>query len=334
VSYIDLSSSREHSKSSHRSSKRNRRSSFSSHVRSSTPYGESDEDEIIEAMGRTFVLPAQSRSRGRTYTTSIQPDQYGVRYTNLDGYWQDAPYYNDNTVYSRDASYEMPRPIAQPRPPTSHSHARRASASVPQRPSTVRPTSNTTPRATKPPSPPKATEEDAARHKIPPGYSLKNWDPREEPILLLGSVFDANSLGKWIYDWTVYKVGSREPLAEMAGDLWLLLLELTEKTNRAIKVGLKARNKEKRMLVEDYLDSSERLLATLRLLLRSCETPMLKASKKKQSGLGKNSGIEFVDTLFGRDRELIRTEKFMAKLRTWSMRFDVNIVPILDNPTA
>jgi hypothetical protein len=186
----------------------------------------------------------------------------------------------------------------------------------------------------KPPSPPKATEEHAARHKIPPGYSLKNWDPREEPILLLGSVFDANSLGKWIYDWTVYKVGSREPLAEMAGELWLLLLELTEKTNRAINVGLKVRSKEKRVLVEDYLDSSERLMDMLRLLLKNCEAPMLKAAKKKQSGLGKNSGIEFVDTLFGRDRELIRTEKFMQKLRTWSMRFEANVAPILDNPTA
>lgn len=251
-------------------------------------------------------------------------------YATVDG----VPYYND-AVYSRDPSYEAPpRPIAQARPPTSLSHARRASASVPQRPSTVRPTTHAAPRVVKPPSPPKATEEHAARHKIPPGYSLKNWDPREEPILLLGSVFDANSLGKWIYDWTVYKVGSREPLAEMAGDLWLLLLELTEKTNRAINVGLKVRNKEKRALVEDFLDSSERLMDMLRLLLKNCEAPMLKAAKKKQSGLGKNSGIEFVDTLFGRDRELIRTEKFMTKLRTWNMRFEANVAPILDNPTA
>ena len=336
VSYQDFSSrgpsNPSHHHHHHRASKRDRRSSFTSYVRSSTPYGESDEDEIIEAMGRTYVLPAQSRSRSRRHTT-YQADHDGVWYTNLGDYSQGVPYYND-AVYSRDPSYEVPRPIAQPRPPTSLSHARRASTSVPQRPSTVRPTTHAAPRVVKPPSPPKATEEHAARHKIPPGYSLKNWDPREEPILLLGSVFDANSLGKWIYDWTVYKVGSREPLAEMAGELWLLLLELTEKTNRAINVGLKVRSKEKRVLVEDYLDSSERLMDMLRLLLKNCEAPMLKAAKKKQSGLGKNSGIEFVDTLFGRDRELIRTEKFMQKLRTWSMRFEANVAPILDNPTA
>ena len=42
----------------------------------------------------------------------------------------------------------------------------------------------------------KANEEDARRASIPIGYCLKNWDPTEEPIMLLGSVFDANSIGK------------------------------------------------------------------------------------------------------------------------------------------
>ena len=319
--------------------KHNRRSSFT-YVRSSTPYGESD-DEVIEAFGETFVLPAQSRSRGRRYSTNI-PDYDGVRYTNYGHYSQESPYYTDR-VYSREPSYDMPpRPIAQPRAPTTKPHIRRSSTTMPmpQRPSTTRPGHHGAPRMAKPAAPPVATEEDAKRHRIPAGYSLKNWDPREEPILLLGSVFDANSLGKWIYDWTVYNVGSRGPIAEMAGELWLLLLELTEKTNRAINVGLKVRSKEKRATVNEYLDSSERLLQTLRLLLKNCEAPMLNVDndapekKKKQPALGKNSGIEFVDTLFGRDRELMRTEKFMQKLRTWSIRFETNVVPILENPTA
>jgi hypothetical protein len=43
---------------------------------------------------------------------------------------------------------------------------------------------------------PKTTEADARKHRIPPGYSLKNWDPSEQPTMLLGSVFDANNLGK------------------------------------------------------------------------------------------------------------------------------------------
>jgi hypothetical protein len=40
--------------------------------------------------------------------------------------------------------------------------------------------------------------------------------------MLLGSVFDANSLGKWIYDWTVYYYGPATPVSNMAGEFWLL----------------------------------------------------------------------------------------------------------------
>ena len=78
-----------------------------------------------------------------------------------------------------------------------------------------------------------ATPLDAKRHGIPAGYSLKNWDPNEEPIMLLGSVFDSNSLGKWIYDWTVYHHGPATLIADMAGEMWLLLIKLAGKINRA-----------------------------------------------------------------------------------------------------
>lgn len=54
-----------------------------------------------------------------------------------------------------------------------------------------------------------ATEADATKHRIPKGYSLKNWDPTEEPILLLGSVFDANSLGKWILTGLCTRISQR-----------------------------------------------------------------------------------------------------------------------------
>lgn len=71
------------------------------------------------------------------------------------------------------------------------------------------------------------SSEKTTNHGIPAGYSLRNWDPTEEPTLLLGSVFDANSLGKWIYDWTVSKHGLLSPMADLAGDLWLHLEKLT-----------------------------------------------------------------------------------------------------------
>ncbi|KAK7220750.1 hypothetical protein V2G26_008753 [Clonostachys chloroleuca] len=286
---------------------------------------------------RPATRAAHGHGRVNSYSQdsafSPRPPRDSPRY-NSSGHYatvDEVPLYND---YRRDPAFDMPRPTPpQTRPPTSHSHSRRASASIPQRSSTVRPPANASPRVMKPPAPPVATEAHAAEHRIPPGFSLKNWDPREQPILLLGSVFDANSLGKWIYDWTVYKAGSRAPLAEMAGELWLLLLDLSEKTNRAEGIVGSIRSKEKKQIVEEFLDSSERLMSMLQLLLKNCEAPMLKASSKKKQSLGQKSGIEFVDTLFGRDRELDRTEKFMQKVRKWALRFDVNVSPILDHPT-
>lgn len=68
---------------------------------------------------------------------------------------------------------------------------------------------------------------------IPPGYSFKNWDPTEQPILLLGSVFDANSLGKWVYDWTVSEHWPMASVSDLVGELWLHLTQVAaSRTNR------------------------------------------------------------------------------------------------------
>ncbi|KAH7311588.1 hypothetical protein B0I35DRAFT_357342 [Stachybotrys elegans] len=323
------SSSRRASGSFQRPSRRDRGYSFT-YVRSSTPYGESDEDEIFEAMGRTFVLPATSRGRRQRESAS---DYAGGWYTNAGDYAQGATYYDPS--YARDSFFESTQPQAQPhaRPPTSFGHHRRSSAAVPQRPQTVRPTAASSTVRAKPPVARQATEADAKRHKIPPGYSLKNWDPTEEPILLLGSVFDANALGKWIYDWTVYHEGAGSPIAEIAGELWLLLIKFSANVKRANDIVGKVRTAANRDLVEDFIEGGDRLMERLRHLLKACEAPMLKAAKKKQSGLGKNAGVEFVDTLFGHDREFPRTEKFMQNVRLFNLRFDANCEDIVKNPT-
>ncbi|KAJ3547069.1 hypothetical protein NM208_g1698 [Fusarium decemcellulare] len=221
----------------------------------------------------------------------------------------------------------------------------------------------------KQPSTRKATDADARKHNIPIGYSLRNWDPEMEPILLLGSVFDANSLGKWIYDWTVYAHGSATPIADMAGELWLLLIQLSGKVKRSEEVVEKVRSKESRDTVEEFIEAGERLFVKLKRLIKNCERPMLESATKKKrkekndsisegnadglkekgtevslgaekdepqssSGepketatanvrgertdakktnqrLGKSAGVAFVETLFGRDNELGRTERFM-----------------------
>ncbi|RDW66431.1 hypothetical protein BP6252_10066 [Coleophoma cylindrospora] len=282
-----------------------------SHSYQRASYGESDEDDDVDSIYFTVD--------GVLYRETIQPVRRAAK-TNFKYNGHGTDQYNYYQTYDRDYS-----------PRYEHQHSRRNSASTPRPRTASRPTT-TSPK--KPAPIPKATEEDARRHRIPPGFSLKNWDPSEEPIMLLGSVFDANSLGKWIYDWTVYHHGPATPIADMAGELWLLLIQLAGKVKRSEECMPRIRKPDNREMVEDFIESGERLTDKLKKLLKSCETPMLKAGKKngKDTQLGKNAGTEFVDSIFGRDRQLDQTEKFMASIRLWNMRFDANCEDILRNP--
>ncbi len=208
--------------------------------------------------------------------------------------------------------------------------------SRPRRPSQSKPTSAKPAKAAAPPR--EATAADAAAYHIPAGYSLKNWDPTESPVLLLGSVFDANSLGKWIYDWTVFHHGAETPLSEVAGELWLLLIKLAHKIKRADECLPRVKSEENAELLEDFLVSGDRLWARFTTLLKVCEDYMWKVARKEGSKgavrMGRNSGTEFVDSIFGRDRKLEETESLMQSIRLWNMRFDVNCEDILRRPSA
>jgi len=154
---------------------------------------------------------------------------------------------------------------------------------------------------------------------------------------LLRSVFDANSIGKWIYDWTVFYYGPATPMSDVAGDLWLLLIQLSGKVKRADECVNKIRQAENRDVVWDFLESGDRLEIRFKKLLRICEEHMWKAAQRETgemspTNMSWNSGCEFVDSIFGRDRELDNTEKLMSAIRLWSMRFDDNCDDILRNP--
>ncbi|KAH6666761.1 hypothetical protein B0J14DRAFT_490566 [Halenospora varia] len=212
---------------------------------------------------------------------------------------------------------------------------RRTSSSTPRWPSSPRPTTPKKPQPT-----PKGTDDAARNYGIPPGHSLRNWDPTEQPIMLLGLVFDSNSLGKWIYDWTVYHHGPATPIADMAVELWLFLFQLAGKTKRAEECMPRIKTSENQKMVKDFIESGERLFNKLKKLLTACGTPLLGARqsqpKKVQqyntSYLGKNAGTNFVDSIFGKDRQLEQTEKFMVSIRLWNLRFKANCDDILRRP--
>jgi hypothetical protein len=333
-------SSRKHQQGAGPRAERRRRNSYS-YYRASDSHGESDEDEYIEIDGVTYVLPA--RSRFKRYSSR---GDYEIYIERAGGYGTDHHYYAQTpfTPFADKEPFASPRYEPERRPA---GHSRRASMSTPQRPATARPASSQRkdkefkekpekPEKTEkaPPPTPKATEADAKKHRIPKGYSLKNWDPTEEPITLLGSVFDANALGKWIYDWTVYHHGAGTPICDMAGELWLLLIQLFGKIKRADEVLPRVRSKDNKEMMDDFIESGERLTDKLRKLLKTCEAPMLRASKRKEAQLGRNSGVEFVETLFGRERELARTEQFMQSVRLWNLRFDANCEDVIRKPHA
>lgn len=275
----------------------------------------------------------QSTSGFQGNYPSPRGPSFSPRYTS-DGQYATAnagPYTFDREA----AGFATPRYEPERERKPAPSHTRRSSTAAPPRPQTARPSSS---HVHKKPLEKEAkraaTELDAKRHRIPAGYSLKNWDPNEEPIMLLGSVFDANSLGKWIYDWTVYHHGPATPISDMAGDLWLLLIKLSGKIKRAEDIVPKIRSKDNREMVEEFIEAGDRLTDKLRKLLKTCEAPMLQSSKqRKSSQLGKNAGVEFVETMFGRERELEKTERFMASVRLWNLRFDTNCEEILRKPT-
>jgi hypothetical protein len=288
--------------------------------------GESDEDEYIEINGVTYIVPAESKMRRRHAREHVQhiyvnAGGYGTNYHNRrqEGYEpRHDPYV--------DTRFQTPAPTKTRRMSNPATH-------MPPRSQTTRPGSSRKGPATPLPTRKVATDADAKKYRIPAGYSLKNWDPTEEPIMLLGSVFDANSLGKWVYDWTVYHHGPATPISDMAGELWLLLINLAGKIKKSEEAMPRIRLADNKELVEDFIESGDRLTDKLRKLLKTCEAPMLKAAQKNNQQLGKDAGVEFVRTLFGRDRELEKTERFMHSVRLWNLRFDANCTDVIENPT-
>jgi hypothetical protein len=281
-------------------------------------------------------------SSDRRYETYISPNTK-VHYRTKSQ--QAQPIY----VRHDDADYAEPRVIY--RTPTTKNRSGRAPADdyvyynqeqvfqeSPRRAKTTRrPSTATKPTHKSKPSyvAPVATKEDAERHGIPAGYSIKNWDPTELPIILLGSVFDANSLGKWIYDWTVYRYTASHPFADVAGEMWLLLIKLAGKMKRSQECLPRVGSQEARETIKDFLSSSYRLWDKFKDLLKESEYFMLKAAKREGSKkMGKNAGTEFVDSIFGRDRFLDQTETLMQSIRTWNHRFDANCEHILRRPSA
>ena len=161
---------------------------------------------------------------------------------------------------------------------------------------------------------------------FPPGYSTEKWDPNERPIVVAGTVFDANSLGKWIFDWSLYAYGCGSPMSNVAGDLWVLLIRFAGHFKFACAHANAIEDEDDLETVSDFLTSGERLWMKLYGVVKACEDAMVDAETRMNGGafprvMSSVGGRAFVKTLFGRDRKLRETEKLIASMRLWIMRF-------------
>ncbi|ROW05915.1 hypothetical protein VPNG_08009 [Cytospora leucostoma] len=173
-----------------------------------------------------------------------------------------------------------------------------------------------------------ATAEEARRRGIPLGYNLEKWRPDQEPLLVGGSVYDADSLGRAIYDSTLAACGDdrKAPLVEVAGDLWLLLIQFEGCLKRAVELAARLQDgNDPRELetIEVYINSGYWEMEELDKLLKACDEHMRRAAAEGESNLG------LANILLNHYRMLGDTEKFMHSLRKWQRRFDGVCEPIL-----
>lgn len=297
--------------------------------------------KIREMRPKTSYPTETDRLRTKTqrYSEPSKKQKFSVKVDH------DTQYYDDRSSfrpppprydqYTEDVVYETRRVV-----PPSHNQTRPRASTSTQKPSR-QPSTKKARKVTSPSQIPVATVADVRHWDLGSHcehYSLKNWDPREEPVTLLGSVFDADSLGKWIYDWTVYHHGAGAPMADEAGQLWLALIQLAAKRKQAETCLDRIQNREKKMLVIDHLEDSQQIWNKLCRLLQKCEKYMYSQAKKvsttsgTKTQYGSNSGCEFVDSIFGRDRELDRTQRLINAIRCWTRDFEDNCEDILRRP--
>ncbi|KAI7773693.1 vegetative cell wall protein gp1 [Diaporthe eres] len=175
------------------------------------------------------------------------------------------------------------------------------------------------------------TVADAEKHRIAPGLCLKHWDPDEDPILLLTSVFDANSLGKWVLDQTAHIYGEHDEMTELAADFWFEHIKLGGKIKHAKSRWPQIADSNVRQRVKEFITSGDKLANELGEILKKCEQRVLDVTGITEiPKLGHKSVVVFIDTFIGRtpaQRDAI--DDFSQRIRVWNEWFDTGCASLL-----
>ena len=165
----------------------------------------------------------------------------------------------------------------------------------------------------------------AIRARIPAGYSFENWTPGEQPLFLMGSVFDPDSIGKWIFDFAAYVHGPDSPIADVAADLWLLFIKLAGRSETLKKRIEQYRSRQGHDGLQRMTRNVHKLWRKIQYLIKDCEEGMWDHVREDRDGiswLDQPAGIAFTRSLLHRGHHLERTEKLMTEIRVWIMICD------------
>ncbi|KAG8159097.1 hypothetical protein KVR01_010758 [Diaporthe batatas] len=172
---------------------------------------------------------------------------------------------------------------------------------------------------------------DARKHHIAPGRCLKHWDPDKEPILLLTSVFDTFSLGKWALGQTARIYGEQDEMTDLATEFWLEHRDLGTNIKHAKSHLPQITDPGTHERVSQSITSGGQLVNQLGEVLKRCEQRVLEVTGINEiPKLGHKSVVVFIDTFIGRNpaqqtafRNLIRS------MRTWNNQFDAECLKLM-----
>lgn len=178
------------------------------------------------------------------------------------------------------------------------------------------------------------------RHKVSPNYDLQHWDPDERPLTVVGSAFDAYSLGKWIYGWGVHAYGKDAPETQASHHLWDLIVQMADKlrsSEKFVAQSLRIENVEQGEnsdMVRDFIEAGERLMEKFQKHLKKCERSVERSvdgSGNNETGfLSSDECVTFVKVLFSSARHFENTTSLVRNIRLWNVRWDANCADVVE----
>lgn len=175
------------------------------------------------------------------------------------------------------------------------------------------------------------TVADANKHHIAPGLCLKHWDPDQEPIMLLTSVFDSYSLGKWVLDQTARIYGEHDEMTDLAADFWLEHIKLGGKIKHAKGRMPQIADEGARQRVKEFTTSGDKIVNELGEALKGCEQRVLEVTGISEiPKLSHKSVVVFIDTFIGRNpAQRDAFDNLTRSIREWNCWFDADCERLL-----